>query len=163
MGYVLALKPSHSWWHRIGEIGSVEEVARAEGFAKDGPGPWVKVVRRFRDGHQETWWVLEGWSNAYSPQRPERLVIVTTDPVRLPEQTTWYLVTNLSAPGSERHILLASAPLSEIVRLDGLRVWLEQSYKQVKGALRWAEYQVRSDLAIRRHWALVFVAFSFCW
>ena len=27
----------------------------------------------------------------------------------------------------------------------------------------WHEYQVRSDLAIRRHWALVCCAFAFCW
>jgi hypothetical protein len=50
-----------------------------------------------------------------------------------------------------------------VLRLYGLRVWVEQSYKQVKGALGWAQYQVRSSLAIRRHWQLVFWAFSFCW
>jgi hypothetical protein len=42
-------------------------------------------------------------------------------------------------------------------------MWVEQSYKQVKQTLGWAEYQVRSDLAIRRHWVLVWCAFSFCW
>src|SRR5438270_3911778 len=39
----------------------------------------------------------------------------------------------------------------------------EQSYKQTKGALGWADFQVRSDRAIRRHWQLVCCAFSFCW
>src|SRR5438270_11095637 len=39
----------------------------------------------------------------------------------------------------------------------------EQSYKQTKGALGWADFQVRSDRAIRRHWHLVCCAFSFCW
>jgi len=42
-------------------------------------------------------------------------------------------------------------------------MWVEQSYKQVKHVLGWSDYQVRSDLAIRRHWQLVCVAFSFCW
>ena len=42
-------------------------------------------------------------------------------------------------------------------------MWIEQSYKQVKQTLGWAQYQVRSDIAIRRHWQLVFCAFSFCW
>ena len=32
-----------------------------------------------------------------------------------------------------------------------------------KQHLGWAEYQVRSDLAMRRHWQLVCCAFSFCW
>lgn len=49
------------------------------------------------------------------------------------------------------------------MRLYGLRVWVEQSYKQVKQGLGWTEYQVRSDLAIRRHWQLACCAFSFCW
>jgi hypothetical protein len=42
-------------------------------------------------------------------------------------------------------------------------MWVEQSYKQVKHVLGWSDYQVRSDLAIRRHWQLVLCAFSFCW
>jgi hypothetical protein len=37
------------------------------------------------------------------------------------------------------------------------------SYKQVKHVLGWSDYQVRSDIAIRRHWQLVCCAFSFCW
>ena len=36
-------------------------------------------------------------------------------------------------------------------------------YKQVKHVLGWAQYQVRSDQAIRRHWQLICCAFSFCW
>jgi hypothetical protein len=53
--------------------------------------------------------------------------------------------------------------LAAIVRLYGLRQWVEQGYRQVKGALGWADFQVRSDHAIRRHWQLVCCAFSFCW
>ena len=36
-------------------------------------------------------------------------------------------------------------------------------YKHVKDELGWADFQVRSDIAIRRHQALVNCAFSFCW
>jgi hypothetical protein len=50
-----------------------------------------------------------------------------------------------------------------VVRLYGLRNWVEQGYKQVKHELGWADFQVRSDRAIRRHWQLVCCAFSFCW
>ena len=49
------------------------------------------------------------------------------------------------------------------MRLYGIRNWIEQSYKQVKDELGWADFQVRSDLAIRRHQTLVNCAFSFCW
>ncbi|HYE37174.1 hypothetical protein [Methylocaldum sp.] len=33
----------------------------------------------------------------------------------------------------------------------------------MKVELGWADFMVRSDRAIRRHWALVCCAFSFCW
>ncbi len=95
-------------------------------------------------------------------------LVVTTDPAKLPDLATWYLLTtNLPAPGSERKNesdgLLAPASVAEVVRLYGLRMWVEQSYKQVKHALGWSQYQVRNDHAIRRHWQLVCCAFSFCW
>jgi hypothetical protein len=49
------------------------------------------------------------------------------------------------------------------VRIYGIRHWTEQGYKQVKDELGWADFQVRSDIAIRRHQVLVTCAFSFCW
>ncbi|MER5465915.1 hypothetical protein ABT010_35725 [Streptomyces sp. NPDC002668] len=49
------------------------------------------------------------------------------------------------------------------MRIYGLRHWVEQSYKQVKDELGWADFQVRSDTAIRRHQTFVNCAFSFCW
>src|SRR5579884_826405 len=100
LGYVLALQPSHCWWHLEGTIGSLEEAVAA--------APWAGT-----------------------------------------EQAA--------------HSALAAADAAEIVRLYGLRQWVEQSYKQTKYALGWHEYQVRSDRAIRRHWALVCCAFAFCW
>lgn len=165
LGYVLALRPSHAWWHPQGEIGSVEEVARSEPWHPQAPGAWQKLNRRFRDGHTEDWWVLEGADGPYGPSKAQRLVIATTDPVTLPELTTWYLLTNWPAPGQgqAREHSLPAASLAEVVRLYALRVWVEQSYKQVKHSLGWAHYQVRSDLSIRRHWQLVCCAFSFCW
>ena len=100
IGYVMALKPSHCWWHFEGEVGCVEDVARAYGWDEDAPGEWVKLTRTFRDGHSEIWWALEAEAGPYGVNKPRRLVIVTTDPERLPELTTWYLVTNL--PASKR-------------------------------------------------------------
>jgi hypothetical protein len=168
VGYVVALKPSHAWWHKIGEIGSPWEaaVAAGEGWEDEKrPGEWVKVVRSFRDGHEETWWALEVDVGPYGPQRARRAVVATTDPKELPDKATWYLATNLPAPGSKRasESELEAHDLSEIVRLYGLRMWVEQSYKQVKHVLGWSDYQVRSDIAIRRHWELVCCAFTFCW
>ena len=118
------------------------------------------MTRRFRDGHTETGGRPTPSLAAGDPDRPLRLVVATTDPARLPGHSTWYLTTNLPRPAGRR---AQPADLADIVRLYGLRNWVEQGYKQVKGELGWADFQVRSDRAIRRHWALVCCAFSFCW
>ncbi len=166
VGYVLALKPSHAWWHPQGAIGSLQEAAQtAQWQSAQQPGRWMKVTRTFRDGSSQDWWALEVITGPYGPSKRERVVIATTDPATLPDLTTFYLVTNLPALGSQRAAdsELAAASLEEVVRLYGLRMWVEQSYKQVKHALGWSQYQVRSDRAMRRHWQLVCCAFSFCW
>jgi SRSO17 transposase len=153
--YVVALRPSHAWWAPVDALGAVWGVAAAGGWGgPEQPGAWRPVERRFRDGHATTWWVLEGVAGPYGPDRPRRLVIATPDPATLPEPATWYLETTLPA---------SAADLAEVVRLYGLRNWVEQQYKQVKLSLGWSHYQVRSDRAIRRHWALVQCAFAFCW
>ena len=93
------------------------------------------------------------------------LVVATTDPAGLPEKATWYLATNLPHPDAPHATTSPhpSAALAEIVRRYGLRPWIEQSYEQLKDELAWADFQVRSDRAIRRHQTLVNCAFSFCW
>ena len=129
------------------------------------PGDWQPVTRAFRDGHTETWYAADAVLGWWGPDGARRLVAATADPGTLPEKATWYLVTNLPRPGGPRapdspH---PAADLAEIVRIYGIRHWIEQSYKQVKDQLGWADFQVRSDTAIRRHQALVNCAFSFCW
>lgn len=166
VSYVLALKPSHAWYHPAAEIGSFQEAAKAGRWKDaDHPGSWIKVTRTFRDGSSQDWWALELDIRPFGPDKPERVVIATTDPVTLPDLSTFYLITNLPVPGSSRaqESEFAAASVEEVVRLYGLRMWVEESYKQVKHALGWSEYQVRSDQAIRRHWQLVCCAFSFCW
>jgi SRSO17 transposase len=166
LGYVLALKPSHDWWHRAGTPGSLREVAQSAGWkSAELPGQWVPLTRTFRDGSTQNWWALEIVAGPYGTDKTERAVVATTDPQTLPDLTTWYLVTNLPAPTAcpVTGQPLAPANLEEVIRLYGLRMWVEQSYKQVKHALGWSQYQVRSDQAIRRHWQLVCCAFSFCW
>jgi hypothetical protein len=72
----------------------------------------------------------------------------------LPEKTTWYLTTNLTSE---------QASLAEVVRLYGLRIWVEESYKRMKDGLGRADFMVRSGQAIHCHRALVCCASAFCW
>ena len=103
------------------EIGWVEGVAQAAYWnGPDDPGEWVKLQRRFRDGHTEAWWALEGECRAFSAEKDRRLVVATTDSATLPSRASWYLATNLPAPGSPRanhSDLLEAANLTEVERL----------------------------------------------
>ena len=183
--FVLALRPSKGTWAPIEAAHTPEDAARLLRWSGPRrPGDWTRVRRRFRDGHTETWWAADARlaGSGYGPDRTLRLVVATTDPATLPPLTTWYLATNLPHPAHPSHPTARasqrrrmpfsrapSAPptppadLAAVVRLYGLRNWAEQGYKQVKHELGWADFQVRADRAIRRHWVLVCCAFSFCW
>jgi DDE superfamily endonuclease len=167
VAFVLAVKPRKGIWAPAEETHTPQEAARQLAWGgPEQPGDWTPVVRRFRDGHAETWWAADAALPAagWGPDRRLRLVVATTDPARLPRLSTWYLVTNLPRPaGRQRAAAFAPADLAEVVRLYSLRNWVEQGYKQVKHELGWADFQVRSDRAIRRHWQLVCCAFCFCW
>jgi SRSO17 transposase len=164
--YVLALKPSTGTWAPAEQAHTPHEAAQELHWeSPEAPGDWPPVRRRFRDGHEQTWWAAELTLGGRGPDRRQRLVVATTDPATLPPLSTWFLLTNLPRPGSSRASAAAWAPadIGELVQLYGLRLWVEQSYKQVKGQLGWADFQVRSDTAIQRHWQLVGCAFGFCW
>jgi len=167
VAYVLAVKPRKGVWALADEVHTPQEAAAALAWTSpQQPGDWTKVTRRFRDGHTQTWWAADASLPAagWGPDRRLRLVVATTDPATLPKLSTWYLVTNLPRPGRQQQAAaFPPADLAEVVRVYGLRNWVEQSYKQVKHELGWADFQVRGDRAIRRHWTLVCCAFSFCW
>jgi hypothetical protein len=167
VAYVLAVKPRKGAWAPADQVHTPVEAARQLAWTSpEQPGDWTPVTRRFRDGHTETWWAADAKLPAagWGPDRRIRLVVATTDPARLPKLTTWYLISNLPHPERRRtRAPFPPADLAEVVRLYSLRNWVEHGYKQVKGELGWADFQVRSDRAIRRHWQLVCCAFSFCW
>ncbi len=95
---------------------------QASGFTKVAEDP----TRTFRDGSSQDWWALEVLTGPYGPEKPERGVIATTDPLTLPDLSTFYLVTNLPALGLQRaqDSDLVAASLEEVVRM-----WVEQSYR----------------------------------
>jgi SRSO17 transposase len=46
LGYVLALKEPHSWWHKEGRVGALWEAAKAAGWKNaEDPGQWRRVIR----------------------------------------------------------------------------------------------------------------------
>ena len=164
--FVMALKPRHGTWAYGADACTPADAARALAWhGPADPGDWQAVTRTFRDGHTATWYAADATLGWWGPDGFTRLVAVTADPGTLPDKATWYLATNLPRPGGPREADSPHPPadLAEITRIYGIRHWIEQSYKQVKDELGWADFQVRSDVAIRRHQALVNCAFSFCW
>ncbi|WP_046472536.1 IS701 family transposase, partial [Allosalinactinospora lopnorensis] len=164
--FVMALKRRRGTWAYGPEAHTPLDAARELAwYDPANPGDWAAVTRTFRDGRTATWWAADARLGWWGPDGATRLVVATTDPATLPEKSTWYLATNLARPGSpqEANSPHPAADLAEIVRIYGIRNWIEQSYKQVKDELGWADFQVRSDTAIRRHQTLVNCAFSFCW
>jgi SRSO17 transposase len=165
--YVLSLRPHKGRWAEEEAAHTPEEAAqRMRWDGPEDPGDWEPIVRTFKDGHTEKWWAVEVTTlGGYSPEESVRLVAVSTDPQTLPTNSSWYLMTNLPASDSRRaqQSPFEAAELCEVVRIYGLRQWVEQSYRQIKGELGFSDFQVRRDHAIRRHWELVLCAFSFCW
>jgi hypothetical protein len=85
VGYVLALGPSHEWWHPQEEIGSKHSAASEAGWqSAERPGRWIKIMRTFRDGSSQDWWALELDIRPFGPDKQERLIVATTDPATLP-------------------------------------------------------------------------------
>jgi hypothetical protein len=164
--FVVAVRPKRGVWAHGPGTPTPRDAAGALAWrGTDDPGDWTPVRRRFRDGHTTTWWAADLRLDGWDPDEPTRLIVATSDPDTLPDNSTWYLVTNLPRPGGPHEFEgpHPAADLAEIVRIYGLRTWVEQSYKQIKDELGWADFQVRSQIAIRRHQVLVNCAFTFCW
>jgi hypothetical protein len=125
---VLALKPRRGTWAPAEAAHTPVEAAGELGWrGPKKPGRWRRVIRRFRDGHAEAWWAADAQLGGWGPDRRLRLVVATTDPASLPGHSTWYLLTNLPRPASNR---AQQADLADIVRLYGLRNWVEMRQPQ---------------------------------
>ncbi|HZO75924.1 MAG TPA: hypothetical protein VFB60_27245 [Ktedonobacteraceae bacterium] len=85
----------------------------------------------------QRWWALEIIAGPYGPDKTQRAIVATTDPETLPDQTTWYLVTNLPAPTAlpVPPLPFPAASLEEVIRLYGVRQWVEQSASGTTEAL----------------------------
>ena len=161
---MLALKPRTGTWAPADAAHTPSEAAgdlRWDG--PEAPGDWTPVVRAAsatatrRPGGRPTLRLGRLWPGPAAAAGGGH-----HRPGHAAAHSTWYLLTNLPRPAQPGR-RAQQADLTEMVRLYGLRNWVEQGYKQVKQELGWADFMVRSDRAIRRHWALVCCAFCFCW
>jgi len=130
--YVVALRSNHGVWmlprQRIRQT------------------RWRPFDRVFTDGTTEQRFIRETISGTRHAVRSFQL---TTDPVTLPPETTWDLMTNL--PGKIEQT---------VGNTFGLRTWIEYGFKHAKDDLGWADYRVTDFASIERWWELVMSAYT---
>jgi hypothetical protein len=88
----------------------------------------------------------------YGPASGTRLIAATADPAALKPEPAWFMAANLT---------LAEAGTAGACRTCRLRDWTGHYYKPARHELGWADFQVRSEQAVVRHWQLVMLAFTF--
>jgi SRSO17 transposase len=130
--YVVALRSNHGVWMLPGQR------VRQTRFR-----PFARV---FTDGSSEERFIRE---TIFGTRGPVRYSQVTTDPLTLPSETTWDLMTNL--PGKIERT---------VGNTFGLRTWIEYGFKHAKDDLGWADYRLTDFASIERWWELVMSAYT---
>jgi SRSO17 transposase len=151
--YIMGLRPSHGTWQWVEDPKHPPAFTPAEAAQRLPKRAWQRTVRWDSHGKELVRYVAElELGNVYGPTGPVRLVAATLDPSKLDPDNTWYLATSLP---------LKEVSPEQVYELSRLRDWIEHYYKPAKHELGWADYQMRPEQAIVRHWHLVMLAFTF--
>jgi SRSO17 transposase len=153
ISYIMGLKPSHGTWQQVDDPANPPAFTPAEAAARLPLSAWERTVRFDSHGKQLVRYIAElELGTSYGPTKGVRLVAATLDPTQLKPESTWYLTTSLP---------LAQVSAEQVYEIYRLRDWIEHYYKPVKHELGWADYQMRPERAIVRHWQLVMLAYTF--
>jgi hypothetical protein len=151
--YIMGLRPSHGTWQFVEDVAHPPAFTPAEAAQRLPREAWVRTVRYDTHGKELVRYVAElELGTTYGPTRGVRLVAATLDPAKLKPESTWYLATSLT---------LEEASPEVVYEWYRLRDWTRHCYKPVKHELGWADYQMRPERAIVRHWQLVLLAYTF--
>jgi SRSO17 transposase len=154
--YVMGLRPSHGTWadgQEVEDEAHPPAFTPAEAAARLPANAWQRTIHADSHGKALIRYVAElELGPSYGPTKDVRLIAATLDPATLKPESTWYLATSLP---------LAQASPEQVYALYRLREWIEHFYKPAKHELGWADYQLRPERAIVRHWQLVLLAYTF--
>jgi SRSO17 transposase len=106
---------------------------------------WKAFERIFSNGKSEVRYLQEV---IFGKRRTLRYWTITTDPLNLPENSTWFLMSNLP-----------KALDKAVGNLYGLRTWVEYGFKHCKNHLGWADFRLTHYEQIERWWEVVFSAY----
>ncbi|HEY1389492.1 MAG TPA: IS701 family transposase [Ktedonobacterales bacterium] len=129
--YVVAIRSNHGVWTAKGE--------------RQRQTRWRAFDRTFSDGTTERRYRQE---LIFGRRMRVRFFCITTDPVHLPPETTWLLMTTLPERAEQM-----------VGDLFGARTWIEYGFRQSKDELGWADYRVTDAESIERWWELVMSAY----
>ncbi len=104
-----------------------------------------KFNRVFSDKTQEVRYVRE---IIFGKKRSRRFWEITTDPETMPENSTWYVMTEI--PGLK---------YQDVGNLYGCRNWVEYGLNQSKNELGWADFRLTQYQDIEKWWEIVFSAY----
>jgi SRSO17 transposase len=155
--YVMGLRPSpdsaHGAWQQVEDPAHPPAFTPAEAAQRLPLSAWQRTVRFDSHGKELVRFITElELGKSYGPTKSTRLIAATLDPTQLKPESTWYLATSLP---------LAQVSAEQVYEIYRLRDWIEHYDKPVKHELGWADYQMRSERAIVRHWQLALLAFTF--
>lgn len=132
LDYVVAIRSNHGVWLPAGQS------VRAN--------KWCKFERTFSNQKSETRYIRE---IVYGKKRAITYWEITTDPETMPENSTSFVMTNLS--GNLKKTL---------GNLYGLRTWVEYGFRQCKQELGWTDYRFTNFEHIERWWEIIFCAYT---
>jgi SRSO17 transposase len=129
--YVVAIRSNHRVWMLKGWV-----VRR---------NCWKSFERQFSNGKTETRHIRE---IIFGKRKATRYYQITTDSAEQPEESTWYVMTNL--PGKIE---------KTVGNLFGDRTWVEYGFRQVKAELGWTDYKLTAYPGIEKWWEMVCSAY----
>lgn len=114
LNFVVAIRSNHGVWMPQG--------ARVRYTS------WKKFDRIFTNGDTEVRYIRE---IVFGKRQDIRYWQITTDKDELPDNSTWFIMTNLLGDITK-----------SVGNTYGLRTWIEYGFKQVKDELGWADYRL---------------------
>jgi hypothetical protein len=148
----MGLRPSHGAGQWVADEAHPPAFTPAEAAQRLPREAWQRTVRYDTHGKELVRDVTELELGTTSGSTcGVRLIAATRDPAKLKPESTWYLVTSLSLEEASPEVVYA---------WYRLRDWIEHFYKPVKHELGWADYHMRPERALVRHWQLALLAYT---
>jgi len=131
LNYAVAIRSNHGVW--LPQEQTVRE------------NRWQTFDRIFSDGSQQVRYIRE---IIFGKKRAVQYWLITTDPDKLPVNSTWYVMTKIPR-----------VKYKEVGNIYGLRNWIEYGLKQSKNELGWADFRLTDYTQIQKWWEIVMSAY----